>query len=90
MGEEAEALKSLIAALEIGELEGYLRSFLDEGEPIRQLLAASRPEIEQRGGVELLEYAEHILTSWEIRRDYELDPARTRTGVSHTGYSCEP
>ncbi len=37
-GDEAAALKSLKQALSLGEREGYMRTFIDEGAPMRELL----------------------------------------------------
>ncbi|MBK8902996.1 MAG: hypothetical protein IPM53_17530 [Anaerolineaceae bacterium] len=41
-GNQAAALADLIAVLPLAEREGYQRTFLDEGEPMRQLLLLAR------------------------------------------------
>lgn len=59
-----EARVALLDALRLGEPEGFLRAFLEEGVPLRRLLANSRAEIEQVGGHGLCQYAERILQIW--------------------------
>ncbi len=44
-GEEEAALASLTRALALGEPEGYVRVFLDEGAPVRTLLSALAPRV---------------------------------------------
>jgi len=43
LGEDDKALEVLEHALEIGRTAGYVRSFLDRGQPVRELLEKARP-----------------------------------------------
>lgn len=45
-GDPDQAAKALLRALTIGQSKGYLRTFVDEGEPVRRLIAAHRPQID--------------------------------------------
>ncbi len=61
------ALTALERALSLAEPEGYVRLFVDEGEPLRLLLLDFRLWIEKQGpreGQRLAEYAEKILAAF--------------------------
>jgi LuxR family maltose regulon positive regulatory protein len=55
LGEDEKALEVLEKALEIGERAGYLRTFLDQGQPVRELLGKTPPT----------EYVRSLLTAFE-------------------------
>ena len=55
LGEEGKALEVFEKALEIGEQAGYLRTFLDQGQPVRVLL----------GKMPSTEYIESLLVAFE-------------------------
>lgn len=62
------ALASLERALALAEPEGYLRLFVDEGEPVRLLLLDLRSRIEKQSsgqGHALLVYIEKLLSAFE-------------------------
>lgn len=46
-GSENQALSTLAVALDLGERAGFVRSFVDEGEPIRRLLIDYRAQLGQ-------------------------------------------
>jgi LuxR family maltose regulon positive regulatory protein len=49
LDEEAQALAALSEAIRLGEPEGYIRSFVDEGPPVADLLRKLRQEQRQAG-----------------------------------------
>ena len=51
MGDRGEALKAIEQALTLAGPEGYMRIFLDEGEPMRSLIAAVRTSFAERSPV---------------------------------------
>lgn len=67
-----KARQALLKSLKMAAPEGYLRLFLDEGEPLRSLLAASIPSIHEPV---LLEYADHLLASFVRTVDRRPSPA---------------
>jgi LuxR family maltose regulon positive regulatory protein len=69
------ALASLERALTLAEPEGYVRLFVDEGEPVRLLLLNFRGRIEKQSGCQvysLLGYVEKLLSAFE--REVEKQP----------------
>ena len=60
MGDSARAAATLAQALRLAEPEGYGRTFVDEGEPMRALIG--RLEIRDR---RLKAYAQRLLASFE-------------------------
>jgi LuxR family maltose regulon positive regulatory protein len=60
MGDSQSALDVLEGALDLAEEEGFVRTFLDEGEPMVQLLSEARSR-----GVKH-EYADQLLTSFAL------------------------
>ncbi|HEX9027947.1 MAG TPA: LuxR C-terminal-related transcriptional regulator, partial [Anaerolineales bacterium] len=59
-----QALEALGHALALAEPEGYLRIFVDEGEPIRWLMADFRSTVESQATHSLLEYVDKILAAF--------------------------
>ena len=55
---------ALERALSLAEPEGYLQSFVDEGEPMRLLLLSFRSSIQKQSGHPLLAYVDKILASF--------------------------
>jgi LuxR family maltose regulon positive regulatory protein len=55
LGEADQALGVLEQALEIGRMAGYVRSFLDRGQPVRELLQQAQPT----------EYVQALLAAFE-------------------------
>ena len=47
LGKSSDALTTLARALEWAELEGFVRSFVDEGEPMQRLLEDFRTNLQQ-------------------------------------------
>jgi ATP/maltotriose-dependent transcriptional regulator MalT len=62
MGDVAQAEKDLAESLALAEPEGYLRIFLDEGQPMRMLLAQW---LALAGAGPLRDYAIHLLSQFE-------------------------
>jgi len=56
----AAALKALSRALEIAQSEGYIRTFVDGGQPVAQLLR------ETARGSRVAEYANKLLTAFSV------------------------
>jgi LuxR family maltose regulon positive regulatory protein len=57
-----QALASLAAALELAEPEGYIRTFVDEGAPMRALLLTQREQLpESEAGTRLRTYIDRLL-----------------------------
>ncbi len=68
----ADALSFLNEALALAEPEGYIRTFVDLGEPMQGLIADGRLQIEKRWRAEpdeatyrLLDYADRLLTAFD-------------------------
>ena len=69
--DHAEALAALNHALNLAEQEGYIRTFIDEGEPMRLLLLDYQSEIKkqlsghvERDAFRLLTYTDKLLTAF--------------------------
>jgi LuxR family maltose regulon positive regulatory protein len=69
--EHAEALAALNHALDLAEQEGYIRTFIDEGEPMRMLLLDYQSEIKKRiserieiDALRLLTYSDKLLAAF--------------------------
>ena len=73
MGQRSAAFAALEKCLELAAPEGFLRTFLDEGEPARKLLATyqRQPEVIQR------QYLAHILEAFP-KRDSVAAPENLR------------
>jgi LuxR family maltose regulon positive regulatory protein len=67
MGDTAQATTALELALSLAEPEGYVRLFVDKGEPIRLLIADCRLLIERQVGGEskrLMAYIDELLAAF--------------------------
>lgn len=60
----AGALATLIEALRLAEPGGYIRTFVDEGEPMARLLR----QASARGAAPYARYAERLLAAWDQER----------------------
>jgi LuxR family maltose regulon positive regulatory protein len=63
-GDRAEALNTLERALSLAEPEGFIRVFVDEGEPMRVLLKRMKDE-----GGRLKPYVVKLLATFEVTRE---------------------
>jgi LuxR family maltose regulon positive regulatory protein len=72
----AEALSYLNEALTLAEPEGYIRTFLDLGEPMRLLIADCRLKTEESG--KLLDYIDHLLAAFGQIATAELPSIRNQ------------
>ena len=70
-GNQANALSILEHVLSLSEPEGYIRSFIEEGEPMRLLLVAFLAQLQKRQGTDidnqsakLLAYTNHLLAGF--------------------------
>jgi LuxR family maltose regulon positive regulatory protein len=62
MGEKEQALGGLAESLLLAEPQGYVRTFLDEGQPMRQMIAKW---LSDNNSNSLQMYASHLLTQFE-------------------------
>jgi LuxR family transcriptional regulator, maltose regulon positive regulatory protein len=69
----AESIAALVRALTLAEPEGYVRTFVDEGEAMRLLIAECRLQIEKRGS-HLTAYVEKLLAAFPAARSTPRDP----------------
>jgi LuxR family maltose regulon positive regulatory protein len=60
----AESIAALVRALTLAEPEGYVRTFIDEGEAMRLLMADGRLWIEKRNG-RLHAYVDKLLAAFQ-------------------------
>ena len=77
--DEAQAMASLKRALVLGEPEGFIRSFVDEGEPLRLLLLAYRDQLAgpTKAKSRLIAYVNHLLAAFSFPNSQpspQLDP----------------
>jgi LuxR family maltose regulon positive regulatory protein len=77
MGRESAALATLQQALALAEPEGYVRTFLDEGAQVGQILRLLGRAYRQEalGPVGLERYAARLLEAWQSREEKEPAPA---------------
>ncbi len=73
-GDEAAARTALERALTLAEPEGYIRTFVDEGEPLRLLMADCRVQIEKRND-RLRPYVETLLAAFPAAPLTSREPA---------------
>jgi len=66
LGEPAQALAKLAKSLALAEPEGYIRVFLDEGQPMQQLLAQW---LAHTSTSHLRDYAIHLLSQFDVEPD---------------------
>jgi len=65
-GDRRQALVALTAALALAEPEGYIRTFIDAGEPMRALLLAQRAQIPAGElGKRQLAYIDRLLAAFQ-------------------------
>lgn len=64
-GNRDRAASYLLKSLRLGEAQRFMRVFLDEGEPIRDLLRHARPQLQEPG---LVEYANKLAASLQSGR----------------------
>ena len=69
----AESVAALERALTLAEPEGYVRTFIDEGEAMRMLIADCRLQIEKRGS-HLTTYVEKLLAAFPTVRSTPHEP----------------
>jgi LuxR family maltose regulon positive regulatory protein len=68
LGDQGTAFSTLERALSLAEPEGYVRSFIDEGEPMCLLMTESRARFEGQTGVDVqltLRYVDRLLAAFE-------------------------
>ena len=73
-GDPQAAEADLARALALAEPEGYVRIFLDEGEPLRMLLAQW---LAHAGDSPLREYAGHLLSLFDVESQMPVPPQKT-------------
>jgi LuxR family maltose regulon positive regulatory protein len=64
--EAAPAMAALEEALRLAEPEGYLRAFLDVGEPLRQVLVLWLKNQRSNIDLRLYEYTQQVLSSFDV------------------------
>ncbi len=74
-----ESFKALEEALSLAETRGYIRTFLDEGQPMRLLIAQW---LDQASAGHLWSYTTHLLSQFDVRPEY---PSRFPEKVLNTG-----
>jgi LuxR family maltose regulon positive regulatory protein len=90
-GDTSAALLALDRALTLAEPEGYVRTFLNEGETMRQLLADSRALMEKqkrREGQQLIEYVESLLAAFGKPTDVQ--PSHRHFAQAKVPFSPQP
>ena len=63
-GDRGRALPALIKALKLGEPEGFVRVFVDEGEPMRSLLTSITGQAADKLSANLKEYTARLLDAF--------------------------
>ena len=79
-GDEDGALRLLASAIQLGEADGYLRTFIDEGEPVADLLALLATRLRDgswNGAPVDLEYVERMLDGFDGRSEPEDGSGKT-------------
>jgi LuxR family maltose regulon positive regulatory protein len=67
LDDSARSFSALERALMLAEPSGYIRTFVDEGEPLRRLIAGFRSQMEKRSrqpSARLYEYTDRILAAF--------------------------
>jgi LuxR family maltose regulon positive regulatory protein len=60
-GEKKDAILALHKSLELGIRDGYIRTFIDEAQPIAELLTKYKVWVKQTGNLQYIEYAKKLL-----------------------------
>ncbi len=84
--QEHEALPALAEAVRLAEPEGYLRSFLDEGTPMRTLLSSLRAQERKQGPTPYLDTVLASFSSSALHKEQphpELPPSPSRPRLPH-------
>jgi LuxR family transcriptional regulator, maltose regulon positive regulatory protein len=64
-GDSSQALASLVSALALAEPEGYIRTFVDEGLPMRSLLLSQRAQLpNSESSIRLRGYIDRLLNTF--------------------------
>ncbi len=90
-GDAPAARAALDRALTLAEPEGYIRTFLNEGETMRLLLADSRALIEKqkrRAGQQLIAYVDRLLPAFG--RSADVQPSRWHFAQAQVPLSPQP
>ena len=87
-GEDSDALASLERALTLAEPEGYIRTFVDEGEPMRDAISNWRLEISRRRDLievqtRLMAYADKLLKAFSDGANQLALIAKHPLGTNH-------
>jgi LuxR family maltose regulon positive regulatory protein len=77
--EESQALAALLEAVRLGEPEGYIRSFVDEGEAMQALLSRLRKRYAKQGSTP---YLDALLTAFQ-QENKAPQPAEKSTKSQH-------
>ncbi len=81
-GDRAGARAALERALRLGEPEGYVRMFVDEGEPMHSQIADCRSPLEERGSSQgLLAYVDRLLAAFGDTRSDVPAPSTIPPGL---------
>jgi LuxR family maltose regulon positive regulatory protein len=67
--ENTKAIKSIITAIDLGKQGGYIRIFIDEGQPIAELLGEI---IDTKNNIPR-SYAKKILSAFQLKRAFETE-----------------
>lgn len=79
LGDQALALEDLVRCLALAHPQSYLMTFIEEGEPVYQLLRQSLMPLHRRPLPQPLEgYVTRLLQSFEQRKKEKLSPQGTR------------
>jgi LuxR family maltose regulon positive regulatory protein len=87
LDEEPQALAALTEAVHLGEPEGYLRSFVEEGEVMRVLLCKLR---EKQRKVGATPYLDHVLAAFPKPSQMSPSPSKRRAKQTQAQPLLEP
>lgn len=83
LGEDDQAVHTLLSALALGEAEDYRRIYLDEGRVMAELLARSLDEQRQSGAYSpSLQYIESLLEACQQEVGLQADAAKSGVGAT--------
>jgi LuxR family transcriptional regulator, maltose regulon positive regulatory protein len=87
-GDSTQPWQLLAAAIRLGAPEGYIRTFVDEGAPMRALLQALRGKLPTIAPDEqLLAYMDRLLSSFPTEVSASASPTPTPTRLSEREYA---